>query len=308
MKLPIALFAFCAVSVAAVAQSASAPANPPRAASTPSQAGTTQTAGAKTYALVSAVGDQFTYVRQRESTGSNRIDNFTRQVIKVPNNALNAAVLRGLDRAVASLEPDSNRIYITLAAAEMENVLPQDREAVAIGKVVGALEKMPERAKWDRIYVAVPKFLLSERSGMGTKLQGLGVYVQPLSSATISDNELGVDIDVTTIGESDTTDPEGEAVRSKRYVAPFSYISTYVIDPRTMTVIEKNNRHDFQKLFDPNSPALDVANTIPTEFLVSRIERLIERSASKSVNDKEGPATVEVGDVKPVTGRTETKK
>ncbi len=302
MKLPIALFAACTVSMAAVAQSA--PADAPKAgASAPAQV-----AGAKTYALVSAVGDQFTYVRQRESTGSNRIDNFTRQVIKVPNNALNAAVLRGLDRAVASLEPDSNRVYITLAAAEMENVLPQDREAVAIGKVVGALEKMPERAKWDKIYVAVPKFLLSERSGMGTKLQGLGVYIQPLTSATLSDNELGVDIDVNSIGESDTTNPEGEAVRSKRYVAPFSYISTYVIDPRTMTVIEKNYRHDFQKLFDPNSPALDVANTIPTDFLVSRIERLIERSASKSVNDKEGPATVEVGDVKPVTGKPETKK
>ncbi len=265
-------------------------------------------AATKTYALVSAVGDQFTYVRQKESTGSNTIDNFTRQVIKVPNNALNAAVLRGLDRAVAAKDPDSNRVYITLAQAEMEGVRPQDREAVALGKVATALEKMPEHKKWEKIYVVVPKFLLSEYSGMGSKLQGLGVYIQPLSSATLGDTELGVDIDVGTQGESDTTDPNGEATRSKRYVAPFSYLSLYVLDPKTMTVIEKNNRHDFQKLFDPNSPALDVANTIPTDFLASRIERLIERSASRAVNDKEGPATVEVGEVKPVNAKPEAKK
>jgi hypothetical protein len=307
MKLPKFIAALSIVATAVAAQSAPAQQTPVAAPAT-APAAATASANAKTYALVSAVGDQFTYVRQRESTGSNRIDNFTRQVIKVPNNALNAAVLRGLDRAVASLDPDSNRVYVTLAPAEMENVSPQDREAVAIGKVVSALEKMPERAKWDKIYVAVPKFLLSERSGMGTKLHGLGVYIQPLSSATLSDNELGVDIDVGSSGESDSTNPEGEAVRSKRYVAPFSYISTYVIDPRTMRVIEKNNRHDFQKLFDPNSPALDVANSIPTDFLVSRIETLIERSAAKSVNDKEGPATVEVGEVKPVTGKPEPKK
>jgi hypothetical protein len=171
-----------------------------------------------------------------------------------------------------------------------------------------ALEKMPEHKKWEKIYVVVPKFLLSEYSGMGSKLQGLGVYIQPLSSATLGDTELGVDIDVGTQGESDSTDPNGEATRSKRYVAPFSYLSLYVLDPKTMTVIEKNNRHDFQKLFDPNSPALDVANTIPTEFLASRIERLIERSASRAVNDKEGPATVEVGEVKAVTGKPEPKK
>ncbi len=266
------------------------------------------TAPAKTYALVSAVGDQFTYVRQKESTGSNVIDNFTRQVIKVPNNALNAAVLRGLDRAVAAKEPDSNRVYITLAQAEMDGVRPENRESVALGKVATALEKMPEHKTWEKIYVVVPKFLLSEYSGMGSKLQGLGVYIQPLSSATLADSELGVDIDVGTQGESDTTDPNGEATRSKRYVAPFSYLSLYVLDPKTMTVIEKNNRHDFQKLFDPNSPALDVANTIPTDFLASRIERLIERSASRAVNDKEGPATVEVGEVKPVTSKAEPKK
>lgn len=285
-------------------------------AQTPAQPASTASAATpkpvRTHALVSAVGDQFTYVRQKEVTGSNVIDNFTRKVVKVPNNILNNAVLRALDRAINTEDPTSERVYITLAPAELEGVLPQDREAAAIGKLVTAIEKMPERMNWDKVYVVTPKFLFSEYTGMGSKLQGFGVYVQPLSSATIQGDgnefELGQEIDASGFGESDSTTPDGEGTKSKRYVAPFSYISTYVLDAKTLKVLEKNNRHDFQKLFDPMSTALDVANSIPTEFLAARIARLVERSVGKSVRDIDDKARIEVGDVKPVAKPAEPKK
>ncbi|MFO0462740.1 MAG: hypothetical protein ACK5YU_00905, partial [Burkholderiales bacterium] len=127
------------------------------------------------FALVSAVGDQFTYVRQKESTGSNIIDNNVRRTLKAQNNGLNLSVLRGLDTAIGNAYPDSERVFITLNPTELDNVLPQDREAVAIGKIVSELEKLPERAKWDKIIVATPKYLQSERRGMGPKLHGLGI-------------------------------------------------------------------------------------------------------------------------------------
>jgi hypothetical protein len=267
----------------------------------PEPAANTPTAQKKQiFALVAAVGDQFTYVRQREVTGSNVIDNNTRKTLKVNGNGLNLSVLRGLDTAIERAHPNSERVYITLAAEEMENVLPQDREAVAIGKIVSALEKRPERATWDKIIVATPKYLQSERQGMGPKLHGLGIYVQPLTGGTIEGGEGNPDIDVSSQGLSDTTNPEDRSKnRSKIYVAPYSYIQVYVLDPKTMRVIEKNARHDFQKLNDPNSTALDVGKSIPLEVLAKSVSDLVERSAARAVGETEVGVTVQIEEVRP---------
>jgi hypothetical protein len=261
------------------------------------------------FALVSAVGDQFTYVRQKESTGSNIIDNNIRRTVKVDNNSLNMAVLRGLDAGITAAHPESEKVYIALSAAEMKNVLPQNREAVAIGKIVTELEKRPERATWDKIIVATPKYLQSERQGMGPKLHGLGVYVQPLTGGSIQDLETGAEIDVSQQGESDTTNPEdGKKNKSKLYVAPYSYIQLYVIDPKTMKVVEKIARHDYIKLNDPNSTALDVGKSIPIDVLATRMSTLIERSAARAVGQTEIGVAVTITEVKPEAAKPETKK
>jgi hypothetical protein len=260
-------------------------------------------------ALVSAVGDSFTYVRQKRTVGSNVIDNHFRNVLQVPGNGLNVAVLRGLDRGVAVSSPNSERIFITLKAEEMKDVLPQDREAVAIGKIVSALEKMPERAKWSKIIVAVPKFLLSERENMGPKLSGLGIYVQPLGSDSISGTEVNINgTDIDNGSDSKTATPQGKVGRSKQFVAPFSYIQVYTLDPKTMQVIEKNARHDYQKLSDPESTALDVEKSLPPEFLAARMERLIERSAARAAGEAEDATRIDIGDVKVVKPDAAPKK
>jgi hypothetical protein len=253
------------------------------------------------FALVSAVGDQFTYVRQKESTGSNIIDNNVRRTLKAQNNGLNLSVLRGLDTAIGNAYPDSERVFITLNPTELDNVLPQDREAVAIGKLVSELEKLPERAKWDKIIVATPTYLQSERRGMGPKLHGLGIYVQPLTGGSLEGQDGNPEIDVSNQGESDTTNPEdGKKNKSKVYVAPYSYIQVYVIDAKTMRVLEKNARHDFQKLNDPNSTAIDVGRSIPMDVLAKSVGDLIERSAARAVGETEFGVSVTIQEVKPV--------
>ena len=52
-----------------------------------------------------------------------------------------------------------------------------------------------------------------------------------------------------------------------------------------MNVLEKNTRHDFRKLFDPKSTALDVAKSIDLAFWARNIESLVERSVMKAVKD-----------------------
>jgi hypothetical protein len=253
------------------------------------------------FALVSAVGDQFTYVRQKESTGSNIIDNNVRKTLKVQDNTLNFHVLRGMDVGIGNAHPDSERVFIALNAAELEGVLPQNREEVAIGKIVSQLEKLPQRATWDKIIVATPKYLQSERRGMGPKLHGLGIYVQPLTGGSLEGQDGNPEIDVSNQGESDTTNPEdGKKNQSKIYVAPYAYTQLYVIDPKTMRVIEKVARHDFTKLNDPTSVALDVGRSIPPEVLAKSIGALIERSVARAVGETEIGVSVTIQEVKPV--------
>jgi hypothetical protein len=305
MKKQLAAFP-CLTFAAAVAASlglsvASAQTAPSVAAAQPATSAPAAAPAAKkqTFALVSAVGDQFTYVRQRESTGSNIIDNNNRRTLKVQNNGLNLAVLRGLDTAIGNAHPDSDRVYITLAAAEMEGVLPQNREEVAIGKIVSELSKNPERLNWEKIIVATPKYLQSEREGMGPKLHGLGVYVQPLTGGSLEGTLDQQEIDVSAQGTSDTTNPEdGKKNRSKIYVAPYSYIQVYVLDPKTMKVVEKVARHDFTKLNDPNSTALDIGRSIPLDVLATRMTNLIERSAARALGETEVGVTVTIQEAK----------
>ena len=258
----------------------------------------------KVYALISAVGDQFTYVTQKQSVGSNIIDHYSRVVMKVPGNALNNSVLKGLDRAIEQRDPTSTRILATLNALEMEGVRPVDREKVAMGKLLTALEKMPQRADWDTIIVVTPKYLFSERSGMGTKLEGIGIYVQPLESASLQDDG-GAEI-LGSDGE-ETITPDGKpGIRSKVYVAPYNYTQTWVFDAKTLAVKETSARYEFQRVYDQNATAINVANSIPIDKLANVLSKFIERSVARGVG--EALPSIEIGDIKPVeTGAAKSK-
>ena len=252
----------------------------------------------KVYALISAVGDQFTIVTQKRSVGSNMLDNYRRDVMKVPNNALNASILKGLDRAIEQRDPDSTRILATLNALEMEGVLPVDREKVAMKKLLAAFEKMPQRMDWDTIIVVTPKFQFSERKGMGSKLEGIGIYVQPLEKGSLgeladsSNDILGSD------GE-ETITPDGKpGKRSGRYLAPYNYTQTWVFEAKTLKVLDTSARYEFQRVYDQNSTAINIANSIPIEKLGEVLSNFIERSVARGVG--EALPSVEIGEIRPV--------
>jgi hypothetical protein len=75
-----------------------------------------------------------------------------------------------------------------------------------------------------------------------------------------------------------------------------------------MKVIEKNARHDFQKLSDPEATALDVEKSLPPDFLASRMERLIERSAARAAGEAEDATRIDIGDIKVVKPEAAPKK
>lgn len=253
----------------------------------------------KTFALVAAVGDRFQYVRQKETVGSN-LEPYIRRNLQVPDNTLNYAVLRGLDRAVAADYPDSERIFLAIRAdASMDAVLPQDREAATMRRVMELLEKNPSRKDWDQIIVVTPKWLMSERQGMGAKLSGIGMYVQPLGAISdVADENMGDSVE----------NPDRTSTTSRTFVAPFFYVQVTTLDAKTLKTLRSESRYDFRKVVNKESAALDVEYAFTPEQLASTLTRFVETSALRSLNEKADTGTVQVGPVKTLPAPVPEKK
>ena len=250
----------------------------------------------KVIALISAVGDQLTVVRQRPQVGSN-LEPYRRTTITLKGDELNAAVLRGLDRAVGESEPGSERVFIKLNAQEMRGIAASDRERVAIGKLAKALESFPGREKWHRIIAVTPAYVAPERQGMGSKLHGIGIYVQPLEGPRAGESSL-LGGDFSSSVDEQTVTPDGKQSRSSTFIAPFFYTRLWVLDPRTLQVIESEGRYDYRKLFDPEWTALDVAKNLPPDQLALELVNFTERSSARAVREALGVVTIT--DPKPV--------
>ena len=246
----------------------------------------------KTYALVSAIGNEISYVRQRRSTGTN-ISPYRRYPVHVPDGSLDAAVLRGLDRAVAQEDPDSKRVFLRLAPDQLTGIHGVNRGGVISRRVMDDLEHAAERKDWDRIILVTPRFVNVGSSHMGDKLQGIGIYVQPIGRSlevlngdeTISSGELA------TSSDPDTFSPDGTASSSYTFTAPYFYADIWIIDARTLQVLEKKERYDFVRYYDPDG-GIDPSANLPTTVLAQKLTTFVERASSKAFHEAVGEVTV----------------
>lgn len=258
---------------------------------------TSQTVNAakpKVYALVAAIGEKFSIVYAVPRTGY--LEPYRRSTIQVTNNILNRVALQGLDKAIANIDPDSKRIYLALPAARMDEVAPSQRETVAISSIVSALEKMPQRLEWDRIVVVTPAYRAQEVDGMAGKLQGFGVFWQPLCQSDVTSCSYGFHPPSGPVALT----PENKVIKTNQFVAPFSNIEVWVLDPKTLAVLDKQLEFDNQKLADATARIPDVSQSVNREFIVSRISSLIELSINEAVKHTELSGKVEVGEPKVV--------
>jgi hypothetical protein len=259
----------------------------------------------KVYALIAAIGDQFTLIQQKQSTGSHFAP-YERVSVTMPKNVLNRSVLVGLDQAIASTDPGSKRVYFNLPAADMDSVKEYDRESVALSDVVAILEKMPERAEWDSIVIATPAYKAFELNGVAGRLAGFGVFYQGQGG--------GRDIfsNIPDFGDAmgeETVSPEGKPVRNVRYSAPFSFIEVWVLDPKTLKVVDRQRRFDNKKLFDPYASAANITQNIDKTVMMKNVASLIERSTYAAVTHSailNSRGMVDVGNVR--EAKPEAKK
>jgi len=248
-------------------------------------------------ALVAAVGTRFHVAIEHKKTGS-LLDNYSRRSREASEDVLNRIVLGALDKELAERQPDARRVYLSMPAARLETVSAPERDEYAIRKVVEALEKSPGRAEWDRIVVATPAWKNFDTSGLADRLQGMGVSVHPMNRG------LSMFLDVPAYVDSMQGDealtPEGRYARSVIYVAPYSYLTIWILDPKTLAVLDRQDRFDSQKLANPGSGTSDLIEGIGKEFIARQIVAVIGRSVHEAIGRSELAGKVDIRDVREV--------
>jgi hypothetical protein len=265
---PLAVFLVCTAAGVSHGQTADAPAEP---------------AKSKTYALIAAIGEEFTTVSEYRAQVGTHIAPYRRTTEKVPDNLLNRLALHSLDKAIAAIDPSTTRIYMSLPAAQVDRVTPAKRDSTAIGAVTAELAKMPQRLSWDRIVVATPAFRALARDGMPSKLQGFGIFNQPQCQAGCPNWRMpGSGTEAEPLDGVDAVAADNTTFKAKTFIAPYSYIKVWVLDPKTLEILDMQQGFDSQKLAEQrHKPSME-----PTDwqnYLANRIVTLIESSVGEAV-------------------------
>jgi hypothetical protein len=245
------------------------------------------------YAIASAIGGQLHYIVAKQSVGSH-LDPYERATLPVPDHSLDAIVMRGIDRVVARRFPDTDRVFMRLNPSQLEGVPPPDRERVAFERLTGELQKMPERAQWDRIVVLTPHYRGFERAGLGSKMHGVGVFVQGLNTDSTESE-----------GRYEVIEPGGTPgqLRKNNYIALYYYAKLYILDARTLQVLEEAPWLIDEKINNTNSDAVNIAKSLTIEQLSSRLEVFAEKASGEALTRTLGGGVVVPGEIRPVPPR-----
>lgn len=245
----------------------------------------------KVYALVGAVGNRVEVVHEVQSVGSN-LPPFRRSAYKVEGNMVNRLVLQGLDRAVEKSDPESRRVYLST------NPNPQ-----TIERVVEDLRKM-DRSNWHQILVALPSHRTRGNDGLPIRIQGLGIFVQPLCESDTGWFRPGsCDSDFRSVTGPKALTPSGETISANTYVAPYSFIEVFVLDPKTLAVLERNVSHGHRKLTDQTASARRIFDGSNPEFLAAQVVEVVHEAVEEAALGTKLKGTVDVREKGPIKER-----
>jgi hypothetical protein len=245
------------------------------------------------YAIASAIGGQLNYIVAKQQVGSH-LDPYERTTLPVLDYTLDAIVMRGIDRVVARRFPDTDRVFMRLNPSQLDGVPPPERERVAFERLTAELQQMPERAQWDRIVVVTPHYRGFERAGLGSKLHGVGMFVQDLNDGSRQDEGPRE-------GKYDVVEPDGTpgAQRRNRYIALYYYAKLFILDAKTLQVLESSPWLIDEKIHNSNSDAINIARSLTIEQLSSRLEVFAEKASGEALTRTLGGIVVP-GEIKPV--------
>ena len=255
----------------------------------------------QTVALVAAIGDRVEVVRQLKLS-SGHAEPYRRKTLQVSGQALNYAVLRGLDKALMEAEPDARHVLLQwdMPAYVADKVAKADasaRQSMVLAALVDHLRSLPERQAWDRIEVIVPGSSDLQTQGLGSRLGGIGFYVQPqvrqeVDMDGLADGSVGM-LTSETEGDYRTVNPRtGETSHAPTFVAPFMVFERLIFDAKSMILIKRERHFDHTKYADPDSTSLDVGSQMSGAVLIGKLVESVERSAYRSIRGGTAEVTV----------------
>ena len=239
------------------------------------------------YALIAAIGDEFTTVTEARHVGSH-LSPYRRSTQKVPDNVLNRLALHSLDKAIGAIDPSSTRVFMSFSAAEVDRLPPSKRDGAAISTIRAELAQMPQRLEWDRIVVATPAFRALDRDGMPSKLEGFGVFSEPQCQACGGFTKIPRGPIQEPPDGVDAVTSDNKSIKASTYIAPYSYIKVWVLDPKTLEILDMQQGFDSQKLAEQGYKApLDFNDSDAQKYLAGRIVTLVEMSVGQAVMHSE---------------------
>jgi len=249
-----------------------------------------------TYALVAAMGHSFSFVVEKRAAGSH-LAPYDRKNIDMPEDGLNRLVLQNLDEYIGASAPDSKRIFLSVPTPAVNLLAPAKREQAAIDAVVKALQAYPERAAWDKIVVVTPAYRLQRKNEMASMLGGFGIFIQPMCRSTLHELKCDTPADLPG-GPATVLTPTGEKIASTTFQAPFSYLSIWILDPKTLAVISHEQVFDDQKLNDLTANPLSPVQSMDKQFTAKVVNNLINSSIHSAIRRSGLTAKVVVREVK----------
>jgi hypothetical protein len=246
----------------------------------------------KTYALLSAMGNQFTVVHEVQSTGTH-LSPYRTQSYQIGENILNRIVLNSLDKTVARLDPNGKRVYLSTDPVRGRGRYAS--EEAALDPVLEKLKRL-DRAQWDRIVVAMPAYRYHSQDGLATRMQGIGMFAQPLcQSDTGWGNRMGsCDSGFRPPSGPEALTPEGKTLAANTYLAPYSFVEIFVLDAHTLAVLDRQTSFGHRKLTDMSGNAMGVGSEGSREFVNRQMLEVITGSIADAVENTQLKGSVEV--------------
>lgn len=230
-----------------------------------------------TYALVVAMGDSFSVVTQEESVGSKLLPMSRRQVDA--GDVLNRLVLQALDREVATVSPESQRIYLSMAASRLPSASPSRRAQVYFDAALSELRKNSQHFKWDKLFIVTPAFRKVAKDGMGAELQGAGLFIDPLCESKPLICSMG---NVPVSGPTALL-PDGTIGTVNSYIAPFLFITVWEVNASSLTVINKLEVFDYKRMVGEDYRQSVVFNTADSGLIAQQMMNLVGKSIGSAL-------------------------
>jgi len=242
----------------------------------------------RTYALVSALGEQFSAVTEVMSTGSH-LPPYRRRSLDASGNLLNLLVLRQLEQQVGAMAPDSKRVFISFPESKIPRAPPNRRAQATFDAVVAELQSHPERANWDRILLVTPAYRAQDKDGMGAKLQGMGLFIEPMCQSNVD----SCANNTAPLSGPMAERPDGSMEAANGYIAPYFYITIWELDAATFSVLEKLEVFEHHRMLgDDNRPGA-VLETVDRTRLATQVSKLVGTSIRDALRQTELAGHVE---------------